>query len=1180
MSVLRRRVVAEDVRLPSRPEVGGVRTGAPNRPIGYIVETAMRHEIPSSLVGCLALSACLAAAVRAEASNHALMRYPTLHGNAVVFVAHDDLWAVPRTGGTAARLTADAGRDVMPRFSPDGKWIAFTGEYQGNRDVYVIPAGGGTAQRLTFTSDVVDEAPLRWGPNNMVVTWTPDSKSVVFLSRREAWNSWFGRLFAVPVAGGLPVALPLDRGGFLSYSPDGQKVAFNRIFRNFRTWKRYDGGLAQDIDVYDFATRQLIHVTDWPGTETFPMWYGKTIYFLSDHDARRRANVWAYDTESRQFREITHFTDYDVDFPSLGAGGEGEAGIVFQQGGHLYVLDLPSEQLHEIDVSVPDDGTRTGPRWLDASQSIRDEEMAAQTDFDIAPNGKRAVFSARGDLFTVPAEHGNTRDLTETSSADEDHPSWSPDGKTLAYTTDASGERQLAVRPAEGGAEKVLTHFERGYLYKPVWAPGGDRLAFSDNEHRLWLVAVAGGEPVQVAQDPYAEVHDTSWSPDGRWLAYSLTGPNQQRGIWLYEVGTRKATRLSEPFANDFSPVFDPKGRYLYFISTRHENPTFSESEFNVATLKMTGIYAATLARDTPSPFAPRSDEGAFAPGKPQVGVKPERDDTEKGDKDADKADKEEPEQWKPGASQPIKIDLEGLMQRAVPLPIPAADISGLQARDDRVFYGTSPSLTIEGPLPGEKPVLHVYDMKERKDAVVVEGLSGFVVSADGKKVLYKREKSYTIADAKPSDEADDEDDKGPKTLDLSHMRVLVQPTQEWAEMFSAAWRLERDFFFNPKMNDVDWPGVRASYAKLLPLAGSRGDLNYLIGEMLGELSNSHTYVGGGDALPDDQRVGTAFLGADFALDPASGRYRLATIYPGDNTREAYRAPLTAPGLDVRPGRYLLAIDGVELEAPTNPYSLLVGKQEKTIRLTLADSPGGPRRDVVVKPVKTELSLREQAWIDHNRKAVDAASGGRIGYVYLSDMEALGMEQFIRQFYSQLDKQALIVDDRWNGGGSIDQIVLERLRRILVGMSTNRERMPFTVPGQLIRGPKVCLINHYSASDGDLFPFYFRRYGLGPLIGTRTWGGVRGIRGYWSLLDGGYVTIPEDSLYGLDSQWVMENHGVDPDVVVDDSPADWAAGRDVQLEAGVKYLLEQLQKKPQGLPAPPPLSPAYPPPGR
>ncbi|MBV8806573.1 MAG: PD40 domain-containing protein, partial [Sinobacteraceae bacterium] len=546
----------------------------------------------------------------AEAPGRTLMRYPTLYGNTIVFIAHDNLWSVARTGGVATRLNADEGRDVMPRFSPDGRWIAFTGEYQGNRDVYVIPSTGGPAKRLTFNSDVVDESPLRWGPNNMVVTWTPDSANIVFLSRREAWNAWFGRLFAVPLTGGLPQALPLDRGGFLSYSPDGKQIAYNRIFRDFRTWKRYDGGLAQDIDIYDFQTHQLKHVTDWSGTETSPMWLGKTLYFLADHDSSRRRNIWAYDTGSGEARQITHFTDYDIDFPSLGSGPEGQAGIVFQQGGKLHVLDVPSEQLHDLDVTVPDDGTRTGPRWVDAKTSIREQDTAQRTDYDIAPNGNRAVFSARGDIFTLPIEHGNTRDLTQSSNADEDHPSWSPDGKTVAYTTDISGEQQIAIRPAEGGQEKILTHFERGFYYTPRWSPNAERIAFSDHEHRLWWVAVAGGEPVQVARDTYAEIHDYSWSPDGRWLAYSIVGTNQQSGIWLYNVDTRKATLVSDTRSNDFQPVFDPAGKYLFFLSTRNENPTFSETEFNIATLQMTGIYIAPLKRGVASPFAPRSDEG------------------------------------------------------------------------------------------------------------------------------------------------------------------------------------------------------------------------------------------------------------------------------------------------------------------------------------------------------------------------------------------------------------------------------------------------------------------------------------------------------------------------------------------------------------------------------------------
>jgi tricorn protease len=1103
-----------------------------------------------------------------------LMRYPTLHGNTIVFAAHDNLWAAPRSGGAAVRLTSEAGRDLMPRFSPDGRWIAFTGDYQGNRDVYVIPSTGGAARRLTFTSDVIDDAPIRWGPDNMVVTWTPDSRSVVFLSRREAWNSWFGKLFSVPVEGGTATPLPLDRGGFLSYSPDGGRIAYNRIFRNFRTWKRYQGGLAQDIDIYDFGSHKLTHVTDWPGTETFPMWYRNTIYFLADHDASLRANIWAFDTAGGSYRQVTHFTDYDIDFPSLGSADGNDAGIVFQKGGRLFVLDLPSEELHELQVRVGDDATRTGAQWVNAADEIRDQDMTGRTDFSLSPNGKRAAFSARGDLYTVPAEYGNTRNLTQSSSADEDHPSWSPDGRTLAYTTDSPGEQQIAVRPSEGGPEKILSHFPAGYLYTPAWAPDAAQLAFSDSEHRLWMLASSGGEAAQVAQDPYGEILDYVWSPDGKWLAYSIATANQQRGIWLYDVEHRKGTRISDPLANDFSPAFDPNGKYLYFVSTRHENPTASQTEFNFANLKTTGIYVATLARDAVSPFAPRSDEGAAeVPGK-DAEAKPAADGTAKGAAGS-------PAPWKPGASKPVRIDLEGLMTRVDRLPVAAANITRIDTRDDRLFYQTLPNQLIDGSLPGEKPALHVFDVKKRKDAVVVEGLGDYALSADGGKVLYKIEKSYIVADTKvpgpegtkPSPPGED----GPKTLDLSHMRTRIEPRLEWNEMFANAWRIERDLFYSRKMNGVDWPALRALYERLLPLVGSRGDLNYVIGELIGELGNSHTYVGGGDKLPAERRVPTAFLGADFAVDPASGRYRLAKIYAGDNTRDYYQSPLGAPGLDVHEGDYLLAIDDLDLKAPADPYSMLVGKQAGTIRLTVADTPEGKPRHLTVQPVKSELPLREKEWIDHNRDVVDRMSGGRIGYVYLTDMEALGMDQFVRQFYPQLDKQALVVDDRWNGGGFIDQAVLERLRRVLVGLGTNRIGVAATWNQQLINGPKVCLINHYSASDGDLFPYYFKQYGLGPLIGTRTWGGVRGIRGAWGLLDGGYVTVPEDSIYGKDSQWAIENHGVDPDIVVDDAPSDWQSGHDVQLEAGVKHLLEALKNSPQGLPPPPPPLPPYPP---
>ena len=1103
------------------------------------------------------LASMLLMAFPALADEAALGRYPTMHGDSVVFEAHGNLWQVARNGGTAQRLTTDPGFDIMPRYSPDGRWIAFTGQYQGNTDVYVMPAGGGPARRLTFHSDTETDAPLRWGPDNMVVTWTPDSRNIVFLSRRNAYNTWFGRLFTVPVEGGAQTALPLDRGGMLSYGPDGHSVAYNRIFRNFRTWKRYDGGLAQDIDIYDFQAKTLRHVTDWPGTETDPMWFGDTIYFLSDHDEHRRENIWAYDTRSGQFRQITHFTDYDIDWPSLG-----DSGIVFQQGGSLYVLDLPSEQLHKLDVAIPDDGTRTGPQFVDASKQIR--------AYAIAPNGKRAVLEARGDIFTVPEKDGSTRNLTESSNANERYPSWSPDGRSVAYVSDAGGQEQVAIRPAEGGTERVLTTFDRGYFYRPAWSPASDRLAFSDNEHRLWVLDIDGGKPVQVAEDRYNEILDYTWSPDGAWLAYSLSEANQMHSLWLYRIDGAHATRISDGFENDSGPAFDPEGKYLYFISARHENPVFSESEFNVATLKMGGIYAAALSSEQASPFAPKSDEGKET----------DEEKNKEKNKDKDKADSGKP--WKPGNRSPIRLDLEGLMSRAVPLPIEAAEYGNLAAARGKLFYLTTPSQMIEGPLPGEPSRIHVFDFESRKEKLVADDVvpdNGFVLSADGKKLLYQKHDAYFIAEAKADGGKEDshDDDSGPKALDLHHMRVQTDPRAEWVEMYGQAWRLERDFFFNARMNGVDWPAIGARYRALLPLAGCREDVSYLIGEMLGELGNSHTYVG--DHVPHDLVVPTALLGVDFELDAASGRYRIATIYPGDNTRDDYRSPLTEPGVDVHAGDFLLAVDGRELKAPADPYSLFVDKLAAPITLTVASSADGKRRDVMVNPVKDEVKLRLKAWIDHNRAVVDHASGGKIGYIYLSDMEGLGLEQIIHQFYPQMDKQALIIDDRWNGGGNIDEILLERLRRVLVGLSTNRERIAGTWPQQMMHGYEATLINEYSASDGDIFPFYFRKYGLGPLIGKRTWGGVRGIRGFWPLLDGGYITIPEDSMYGLDSQWVMENKGVSPDIEVQTDPAELMQGHDAQLQAGIDYLMKKIAENPPNLPPPPPLVPAYPPPG-
>jgi tricorn protease len=1111
-----------------------------------------------------------------QAAFAAIPRFPQPFGDRIVFVADGSLWSVPKAGGTALRLTSAPGQDMFPRVSPDGRWIAYTEASKAGTDIWVIPSSGGAARRLTFHPPTEAGTGGRHGPDDMVVTWTPDSKFIVFLTKRDQWNTWIQDMDKVSVEGGPATRMPIDSAvGLATYAPDGHTIAYNRIFRNFRTWKRYNGGLAQEIFTFDFDTRKSEQITHWSGTNTSPMWVGSKIYYLSDQDSHRRANIWVYDRLTKKARQVTHFTDYDIDFPAYGSDA-----IAFQQGGKLYGLDLPGEELHEIPVSLPDDNPRLRTRVVDVKTEIREADPAQQVDFALAPNGRRTLFSARGDIFSVPTEFGATRDLTSTQGLDEDHPAWSPDGKWVAYTTDVGGNPQLAIRPAEGGAEKVLTSFAEGYLYGPIFSADGKTLAFSDSSHRLWTVRVDGGAPKLVAQDKLGEIHDQAFSPDGRWLAFSMSAVGRRRDLYLQELATGHLTRLGEGNEIDANPAWSPDGKYLWFTSSRHENPVASDIDFDFDFLKSTGIYAIALARDTASPVAPKSDEADAAPEKDEAKADDDaqRKKAAKAVKDTANTkgsasdEKQPPDRTAP--IQPIHVDLDGLMARAVALPVDAANIAQLDVRGSRIFYLTQPIGLIEGPLKGEKSALRFYDLKKRKSSVVTEDVDAYSLSLDGERVLIRHDKDYTVLDTK-ADAFKDEETRKP--LNLGHLRALVDPAQEWSEMFDNAWRLERDLFFSTAMNGVDWKAVHANYRKLLPLAGSREDVNYLIGQMLGEMSNSHTYVGGGDDGETAPPRHAGLLGVDFSLDAASGRYRFATIYPGDNTRDDYRSPIAQPGLNIKPGDYLLAINGAELHAPTDPDSLLqLTDADTTVDLTVASSPEGARRHVVVKPVDKELSLREAAWIEHNRALVDKLSGGRVGYVYMSDMGQLGIQQFARQFYAQLDRRAMILDDRWNGGGFIAPFALEKLRRMLVSLEVNREGAVTTEPSSVLHGPKVALVNHWSSSDGDIFPYLFKQYGLGPLVGTRSWGGVRGIRGYWPMMDGGYVTIPEGAMYALDSQWAIENHGIDPDIEIEDEPSDLLAGHDAQLEAAVALMLKALEGKPSALPAPPALLPAYP----
>lgn len=1071
-----------------------------------------------------------------------LLRFPTVYKDKVAFVYAGDIYEVSSQGGTARRLTSDPGLELFPRFSPDGKWIAFTGQYDGNFNVYVMPGEGGQPRQLTFRQDAED-VPDRMGPNDEVISWTPDGKSILFLSRSEAFTSWFGKLFTVSIDGGMPVEFPVPKGGLLSFSPDGNKFAYNRIFRNFRTWKRYDGGLAQDIYIHDMKTMDEEKITDWKGTDTDPMWYNNTIYFLSDRDTNRRVNIWAYDIDTKQTRQVTTFTDYDCNWASLGPDA-----IVFQNGGYLYVLDLPGEKVRKLDISIPNDEALGMPKWVDASKDI--------SNFDISPDGERAVFEARGDIFTLPKESGNTRDITNTSGVDERDPVWSPDGKYVAYISDETGEGEIYLREDKPNSDEIkITSENKAYLYQPVWSPDSKKLLFSDASLNLWYVDISNREKVLIDRDSVWEFTDYSWSPDSRYVTYAKHHKNDFTSINIYSLQDKEIHEVTDGFTNDYNPIFDSAGKYLIFLSDRKYNGVIGNFDMEFTDTKLTGIYISTLQADSVSPFAPKSDEVKV------TAPMPEKSGTDK--------QKQEAKSKKPVE---INIDFENLGARAVEVPIAANNLAGLSEAADKIFYLTQPTSGLSGNASGEKPALHCYDLDLRKDTEMLSPVDGYDLSSDGEKIIYKSDKTYGIIDAKA-----DQHKVGDGELSLSNMKKLVNFHDEWTEMFDQVWRLERQFFYSPEMNGVDWEAIKKKYEVLLPYVNNRYDLTYIIGELIGELGNSHTYAGGG-YYPKKAKVETGLLGADYALDEPSGYYRIKKILVGLNTDPDERSPLTMPGLSAHVGDYILSINNSPAKFPVSIDSLLENTVGSTVKLLINSKPDTSGAwTVEVDPMASELNLRYNDMIVRNRELVDSLSGGKIGYVYLPDMEADGLNAFVEQFYPQVRKDGLIIDERYNGGGFVDQLLLERLRRILVGMEMARHGEPGTTPAPVFYGYMACLINEYSASDGDIFPYYFRKYNLGPLIGKRTWGGVRGIRGYRPLIDGGYVTTPEFSVYGLHSEWVMENHGVEPDIEVNQTPRLVMEGKDPQIDAAVKYLLDQIKKAPKQVPPIPPYMPAYPP---
>jgi len=1069
-----------------------------------------------ALLALAALAAC-AHPLYAAPDEARLLRFPAIHGDQIVFTYAGDLYTVAANGGTARRLTSHPGFEMFPRFSPDGKWVAFTAQYDGNTEVFVVPAAGGEPKRLTYTATLGrDEVSDRMGPNNIVMGWTPDGKSVLFRSRMRSFNDFIGQLYTVPVEGGLPEELPLPRGGFASYSPDGKQLVYNRIFREFRTWKRYRGGMADDVWLYDFATKKTEQLTDDPGQDIFPMFAGGKIYFISDRGKEMRFNLYSVDPATKKVERHTDFTEFDIKFPSAS-----ETAIVFENGGYIHKFDVKTGKAEKVTVAILEDrlGARGG--LLDVSKSV--------AEFEISSDGKRALFGARGDIFTVPAGEGVTRNLVRTPGVHERNPKWSPDGKSVAFISDATGEDEIHVGPADGSAPaKPVTTGADTYKYEISWSPDSKKILWADKKLRLQFVEVESKKVTLVNQAKAWEIREYVWAPDSKWIAFARQEVDTLGKVHLYSLETGKTTDVTDGWYTSSAPAFSADGKYLFFVSARDFNPIYSQTEWNHAYRDMSRIYFVTLAKATPNPLRPKLDD-------------------EPAEKKDDKKD----------APADVKVDLDGLAGRVVALPGPAAGYGRLTSAGTSLYYYRQGNRD-----PGVQ--FFVFDLGTKKETALGT-VSGYEISADGKKMLVSKDGKYGIIDLP----------KGPVTigdaLNLSGLEVALDRRAEWKQMFHACWRQMRDFFYDPGLHGVDWVAVRKKYEPLVEHVAHRADLTYIIGEMISELNAGHAYIGGGE-LPELRKIPQGLLGAEYKRDAATGFFQITRILPGENWNPKRRSPLTEVGVNVSAGEWIVAVNGRPTSEVKNINELLVHLAGKPVVLTVSAKPAteGARR-VVVTPTADEADLYYYAWVQGNIKKVSDATGGKVGYIHVPDMLATGLNEFVKHYYPQLKKQALVIDVRGNGGGNVSPMLIERLRReaAMVGVARNAE--PTTDPAGTFVGPMACLLNEFSASDGDIFSYRFRHYKLGQLIGKRSWGGVVGIRGSLPLLDGGSLSKPEFSRYDLGGkEWIMENVGVSPDIVVDNDPAKEFAGDDQQLNKAIEVLLAELKKNPPKVTAPPP----------
>jgi tricorn protease len=1047
-----------------------------------------------------------------------LLQKPTLSKTHIAFSYAGDLWLVGREGGDAIRLTTGTGVETDPIFSPDGSMIAFTGEYDGNMDVYTVPTAGGIPKRLTYHPG-----------NDQAVGWTPDARQVLFRSGR---NSPFPvpRLFTISIDGGFPAEVPLPMADSGSYSPDGSRLVYVPTTQWQQAWKRYRGGQTSPIWLANLSDSSVEKIPRENSNDTHPMWVGNRIYFLSDRNGPR--TLFSYDLAAKKVTQLIRNDGLDIKSASAGPGA-----IVYEQFGSLHLYDLNSGKTQKLDVRIAGDMPGVRPRFEKAANRI-----AAVA---LSPTGARTVFEARGEILTLPAEKGNARNLTNTSGAAERDPAWSPDGKWIAYFSDESGEYELHLRDQTGmgNVRKINLGNPPSFYYSPTWSPDSKKIAYTDKRLNLWYVNLDKGTPVKVDTTAYENpwrIFDPVWSPDSRWLTYTKQLDNHLGAVFLYSTETGKSNQITDGLSDTRFATFDKNGKYLYFTASTDIGPTtgwLDMSSFNHPVTR--SVYVVVLRKDLPSPLAPESDEekvqeaqkGADASAQPGA------------DKPAEKKE-----------AVTVTIDFENIGQRILALPIPALNYIGMEAGKSGSLYLLEAVPGTGGLFSNSPQTLHKFDLEKRKVDKVIEGIALFVLSANGEKMLYRQGQSWFIAaTAQPIQ-------PGQGMLKLDEMEVYVDPRAEWNQMYREVWRIQRDFIYDPGLHGLDLKSAEAKYKPYVESIAHRADLNYLFTEMLGELTIGHMFVGGGDA-PSSRRVKGGLLGTDFRIE--NGRYRFARIYNGENWNPGLRAPLTQPGVNVQAGEYLLAVNGRDVRSADNVYSFFEGTANKSVVIRVGlDANGANSREVTVVPVESETGLRNLAWIEDNRRKADQMSGGRVAYVYLPNTGGEGYTNFNRYYFAQINKEGAVIDERFNGGGSAADYIIDYMRRPLMNYWETREGKTFTTPVGSIFGPKAMIINEYAGSGGDALPWYFRKAGIGPLIGKRTWGGLVGIYDYPQLIDGGFVTAPRVAFWSPKGEWDVENHGVPPDIEVEYDPQAWRAGRDPQLEKAVEVVMDALKKNP------------------